>query len=65
VGLPFIPRPKLNRDKLAAALIELAHNDHLRAAASALGDKIRAEKGVDNAVRLIEKCPRNATSHLA
>jgi sterol 3beta-glucosyltransferase len=55
VGLPFIPRPKLNREKLTAGLIELAHNDHLRAAATALGVKIRAENGVDDAVRLIEE----------
>ena len=55
VGLPFIPRPKLNREKLAAALIELAHNDNLRATASTLGERIRAENGVDNAVRLIEE----------
>ncbi len=54
-GLPFIPRPKLTGDGLAAALHELAHNETLRRAASALGEQIRAEMGVENAVRLIEE----------
>ena len=40
VGLPFIPRPMLNRSKLAAALKELSGNARLRAAASALGERI-------------------------
>jgi UDP:flavonoid glycosyltransferase YjiC (YdhE family) len=55
VGLPFIPRPRLNRKGLVAALKELAHNDSLRTAAFALGERIRAENGIDNAVRLIEE----------
>ena len=33
----------------------LAHNSKLRAAASLLGEQIRAENGVDNAVHLIEE----------
>jgi hypothetical protein len=33
----------------------LAHNDNLRLAASALGEQVRAENSVDNAVRLIEE----------
>jgi len=45
----------LNREGLVAALRELTHNDSLRAEASALGERIRAENGIDNAVRLIEE----------
>lgn len=55
VGLPFIPRPKLKREGLASALKALTHNDQLRTAASILGEKIRAESGVVNAVNLIEE----------
>lgn len=54
-GLRPIRRVKLNTTGLAAALQDLAHNDNLRAAASAIGEQIRAESGVDNAVRLIEE----------
>jgi hypothetical protein len=40
---------------LAVALRDLAHNNNLHAAASALGKQIRAETSVENAVRLIEE----------
>jgi UDP:flavonoid glycosyltransferase YjiC (YdhE family) len=52
--LPFIPRPRLNGQNLAAALRALSGNASLRHAASTLGEKIRAETGSANAVRLIE-----------
>jgi UDP:flavonoid glycosyltransferase YjiC (YdhE family) len=55
VGLPPIRRTKLDAEGLAVALEELTHNDKLRAAASPLGEQIRAENGVDDAVRLIEE----------
>ena len=55
VGVPFIPRPQLNREGWVAALKELTHNDSRSAEASALGVRIRAENGIDNAVRLIEE----------
>jgi sterol 3beta-glucosyltransferase len=55
VGPPPIPRTKLDTEGLAAALEELAHNGELRAAAFPLGEQIRAENGVDDAVRLIEE----------
>ena len=55
MGLPFIPRPKLTRDRLSIALKELSSNGELHATASILGEKIRAENGVKNAVRLIEE----------
>jgi UDP:flavonoid glycosyltransferase YjiC (YdhE family) len=54
-GLPAIPRQKLTHERLVPALKELAHNDEVRIAASALGERIRAENGVGNAVRLIEE----------
>lgn len=49
-----IPLPKLTREGLIAGLAELAHNRELRTKASALGERIRAENGLDNAVDLIE-----------
>ena len=55
VGMPFIPRSRLKREGLAAVLKELAYNEKLHPAASILGEKIRTEKGVDNAIRLIEE----------
>lgn len=55
VGPPFISRPKLTRDGLASALKELVENEHLHAAASALGEKIRLEDGLGNALKLIEE----------
>ncbi len=55
VGPPPIRRPKLEIEGLAAALNELVHNGELRAAAAPLGEQIRAENGVAEAVRLIEE----------
>lgn len=49
-----IPRPKLDRAGLAAALRELVNNAGWRAAATGVGERIRAEDGVGQAVRLIE-----------
>jgi UDP:flavonoid glycosyltransferase YjiC (YdhE family) len=50
-----IRRPKLNTGTLAASLHELVNSHDLRTAASSLGDQIRCETGVGNAVRQIEK----------
>jgi sterol 3beta-glucosyltransferase len=55
VGLPFIARPRLNSARLVAAFQALFHNDELHTAASLLGEQIRAERGVDKAVCLIEE----------
>jgi UDP:flavonoid glycosyltransferase YjiC (YdhE family) len=55
VGLPAIMRPKLSVERLVIALQDLAQGAGLRAAAAALGERVRAERGVDNAIRLIEK----------
>jgi sterol 3beta-glucosyltransferase len=55
VGLPFIPRPRLTCAGLAAALDELSKNSRLRTAATALGEQIRTENGVETAVSLIKE----------
>jgi sterol 3beta-glucosyltransferase len=49
-----IRRTRLDVQGLAAALEELVQKAELRAAASALGAQIRAEQGLEEAVRLIE-----------
>lgn len=49
-----IRRAKLDVQALAAALGELARDGEMRTAAAALGERIRAENGVIEAVRLIE-----------
>jgi sterol 3beta-glucosyltransferase len=54
-GPPPIRRTRLDPQGLAAALEELVNNGELRAAASLLGEQIRAENGVEDAVRLIEE----------
>ena len=54
-GPPPIPRNKLDVQRLAAALSELAHDKELQTTASRLGERIRAEDGVAKAVRLIEE----------
>lgn len=55
VGLPFIPRPRLNCEQLAAALEKLSGDINLHDTATALGERIRAEQGVEVAVSLIEE----------
>ncbi|MCJ7568823.1 MAG: hypothetical protein MUO58_14925 [Anaerolineales bacterium] len=54
VGPQSIRRPELSVTTLATSLDELVHNDKLGAAAASLGEQIRTEKGIDNAVRQIE-----------
>lgn len=55
VGLPFISRPRLNSAKLVAALQALSQHSELHTTAALIGERIRAESGVDQAVRLIEE----------
>ena len=55
VGPPPIRRAKLSTTALATSLHEMVGNDKLRAEASSLGERIRVEKGIDNAVRQIEE----------
>jgi sterol 3beta-glucosyltransferase len=55
VGPGPIRRANLDLDGLAAALDELVKDETMRATAAALGETIRSEQGVTNAVRLIEE----------
>jgi len=54
VGPQPIRRTKLDENGLAASLEELIRNERLREKASRIGEEIRTEKGVENAIRLIE-----------
>jgi len=54
VGPPPIPRARLTVEGLAQALVQAVQDDGMRARAACLGEQIRAEDGVGNAVRLIE-----------
>lgn len=54
VGPPPIPRPRLTAENLGAALHRVATDSAMRQRAVTLGEKIRAEDGVGQAVRLIE-----------
>jgi sterol 3beta-glucosyltransferase len=48
-----VPRTKLNAENLAQALDQAVRDENLRRSAASLGEKIRAEDGVGEAVRLI------------
>lgn len=54
VGPAPIPRKQLTADKLAMAIQAAVSDKQMRAKAAALGECIRAEDGVGEAVRLIE-----------
>jgi len=54
VGPQPMRRAKMDPNSLAASLDELVQNGKLHAAASILGEKIRSDNGVENAVQLIE-----------
>jgi sterol 3beta-glucosyltransferase len=49
-----IPRQKLTAEKLAQAIQQATQDEHIRQYSSILGEKIRAENGVKNAVAHIE-----------
>jgi UDP:flavonoid glycosyltransferase YjiC (YdhE family) len=55
VGVKPIPRQKLTVEKLAIGIRSLVTDATLQANAARLGEQIRAERGVENAVRLIEE----------
>jgi len=55
VGPKPIRRARLDKNGLAVSLDELLRNEELHATASILGEQIRAENGIANAVRLIEE----------
>ena len=50
-----IRRARLEMEGLTRSLGELAHNAGLREAARGLGEQIRAEKGIEEAVQLSEE----------
>ncbi|RME87740.1 MAG: glycosyltransferase [Anaerolineae bacterium] len=53
VGPAPIPRNRLTAERLAAAIERAVHDEALRARASSLGERIRAEDGVARAVETI------------
>jgi UDP:flavonoid glycosyltransferase YjiC (YdhE family) len=54
VGPQPIPAQRLSAPKLAEAIRQAATDETMRAKAAALGEKIRAEDGVGEAVRIIK-----------
>lgn len=50
-----IPRKKVSVEALTAAINDVVHNQELRQKAAEMGEKVRAEKGVERAVAAIEK----------
>jgi sterol 3beta-glucosyltransferase len=59
VGTAPIPRKKLTADHLAAAITELSSNGTMQANARALGEKIRAEDGLGETVKWVERFLRH------
>ncbi len=55
VGTKPIPRWELTVDKLAEAMTQLATDKTIQAQASQLGEQIREEDGIGNAVQFIQK----------
>jgi len=55
VGPQPIRRAKLDTNELVASLDDLVRNEKQHATASILGEKIRSENGIENAVRLINE----------
>jgi len=55
VGPKPIPRLKLTADKLAAAITRAVQDEEIKLQAAQLGEKIRTEDGVGNAVRAVEE----------
>lgn len=59
VGPDPIPQKKLTAENLAAAIRRAVSDEGMRSSAAALGEKIRAEDGVANAVRVINQLQMN------
>lgn len=55
IGVKPINRPKLTVEGLSAGFRELGESETLRTNARILGEKVRAEDGLGNAVRVIEQ----------
>lgn len=54
VGVVPIPRKKINKENFTKALAQLVNDSKLQENATGLGEQIRAEKGLETAVGLIE-----------
>jgi sterol 3beta-glucosyltransferase len=54
VGVAPIPRKKIDEENFTKALAQLVNDSKLQENAAVLGEQIRAEKGLETAVRLIE-----------
>ncbi|NWF69781.1 MAG: glycosyltransferase family 1 protein [Chloroflexi bacterium] len=63
VGVRPIPRKELTAARLAEALTQATGDVALRQRAAVLGERIRAEDGVQNAVQLIERYLQSAEQH--
>ena len=50
-----IPRPKLNAGKLTEAIHRAITDESMKSRATILGEKIRAEDGIGEAVAIIEQ----------
>ncbi len=59
-GSKPIPQKKLTVEKLAAALREVATSQAIQQSAAEIGEKIRQEDGIANAVTIIERVVANA-----
>jgi len=55
VGPAPIPQKRLNADNLAEAIRAATTDSAMRARAAALGERIRAEDGVGNAVAIVNR----------
>lgn len=55
VGVKSVPRHALTAERLAAGLRQLASDQTMRARAAALGEKLRAERGVERAVDALSR----------
>lgn len=60
VGPTPIPRKKLTGARLGEAITEAMNNASMRRRASELGEKLRAEDGIGEAVRFIDRCVKQA-----
>ncbi|MCA9882105.1 MAG: glycosyltransferase family 1 protein [Anaerolineae bacterium] len=55
VGPKHIPQKKVTGERLAEAITEVTTNTSMRQKAEALGEKIRGEDGIGNAIAIIEQ----------
>jgi sterol 3beta-glucosyltransferase len=55
VGPQFIPRDQLTEERLTSAILEALGNQSMRQSAVTLGDQIRAEDGVGQAVKVLDR----------